>query len=285
MDSVNKKNLTYRLGLNQFADLTTEEFRAMYLKPMNMQEVEKLKRRGLKNVSFTSQNSNSLPRSFDWRSRGAVSSVKNQGDCDCCWAFITAGAVEGIHFIRTGNLTSLSAQQLLDCNPDGYNCDSGGDAENILQYINSTGLISEDRYPYQGFQGPCQFPQMGNPDVTIDDYKRIADEDEALLKAAVTTQPIIVPIQANSPEFYMYMEGIFSGPCAQEQDSLPEHGGVLVGYGNRIKGANKGIKFWRVKNSWGVGWGEGGYIRLLRDVAAPEGTCFIAYLPMVPIIH
>jgi len=81
MDSVNKKNLTYRLGLNQFADLTTEEFRAMYLKPMNMQEVEKLKRRGLKNVSFTSQNSNSLPRSFDWRSRGAVSSVKNQGEC------------------------------------------------------------------------------------------------------------------------------------------------------------------------------------------------------------
>jgi len=78
-------------------------------------------------------------------------------------------------------------------------------------------------------------------------------------------------------------QGIFSGPCGQ--GSILDHGVVLVGYGNRRRGANKGIKFWRVKNSWGVGWGEGGYIRLLRDVEAPEGTCSIAYLPIAPIIY
>eukprot|EP00253_Pinus_taeda_P006590 PITA_06590 len=283
MDSVNKKNLTYRLGLNQFADLTAEEFRAMYLKPMNMQEVEKLKRRGLKNVSFTSQNLNSLPRSFDWRSRGAVTSVKDQGTCGCCWAFYTAGAIEGIHYIRTGNLISLSPQQLLDCNPYGYNCDIGGIAENILQYVKDTGFISENRYPYRAVQGHCQLPQIWNPDVTIDAYVSLLRNNEAYLKAAVTKQPIMVAIQAQSDEFHMYMEGIFSGPCGQGSEI--NHAVVLVGYGNPIRGANKGIKFWRVKNSWGVGWGEGGYMRLLRDVQAQEGICFIASFPAVPIIY
>jgi len=282
IDSVNKKNLTYRLGLNKFADLSHEEFRAMYLKPMNMQGMEKLKRRGLKNVSFTPQNLNRLPASFDWRRRGAVSPVKNQGDCGACWAFYTAAAVEGIHFLRTRNLLSLSAQQSLDCNPQGYDCDSGGSEENIFQYIIDTGgLITEHRYPYTGVKGPeCRFAEIGNPAAAINGWQPIDDNDEAVLKAAVTQQPISVPIAA-SYDFQHYMDGIFNGVCNTEID----HGALLVGYGIPTSGRNKGIKFWRLKNSWGEQWGEQGYIRLLRDLEnEPEGMCNITSSPMIPVI-
>eukprot|EP00253_Pinus_taeda_P033943 PITA_33943 len=261
IDSVNKKNLGYRLGLNKFADLSDEEFRAMYLKPMNMQGMEKLKRRGLKNVSFTSQNLNSLPTSFDWR-----------------------GAVEGLHAIETGDLISLSEQQSLDCNPFGYNCDSGGRGGDIFQYIiDIGGLISEDRYPYQGFQGPCRFAEIGNPAAAINDFEVLQANDEAILKARVTQQPvpITLPIGQSLLDFQLYTMGIFEGTCGEEIN----HGAVLVGYGKRRMGQNKGKKFWRLKNFWGKDWGEEGYMRLLRDIEAPEGMCNITSFPMIPMTN
>jgi len=277
IDSVNKKDGLYKLKLNKFADLSNEEFKAMHMKT-KMEKHKSLRGdRGVKSGSFMYQHSKRLPSSIDWRKKGAVTPVKNQGQCGSCWAFSTIAAVEGINYITTGKLVSLSEQQLVDCSKENSGC-NGGLMDYAFQYIvENGGLLTEDDYPYTAADGECTATEIGSEEVAaiIDGFEDVPANDEGALKKVVAHQPVSVAIEASSQDFQFYAEGVFTGQCGTELD----HGVVAVGYGKSPEGVN----YWIVRNSWGPEWGEEGYIKMQRGIEAPEGLCGIAMQASYPI--
>ncbi|XP_057428601.1 zingipain-2-like [Lotus japonicus] len=266
-------NKSYKLDLNQFSDLTNEEFIASHTGLM----IDPSKpSSSSKRASPASLDLSDTPTSLDWREQGAVTDVKNQGNCGSCWAFSAVAAVEGIVKIKNGNLISLSEQQLVDCasNEQNQGC-GGGFMDNAFSYITENGIASENDYQYRGGAGTCQNNEMITPAARISGYEDVpAGEDQLLL--AVSQQPVSVAI-AVGQSFHLYKEGIYSGPCG----SSLNHGVTLVGYGTSEE---DGTKYWLIKNSWGESWGENGYMRLLRESGQSEGHCGIAVKASYPTI-
>jgi len=255
----NEGNSTYTLGINEFTDVTPEEFKAQRL---GFKRPEKLwgdfpaidERTHLDIVA---------PSSVDWVSKGAVTPIKDQGQCGACWAFSTTGALEGAAYISSnGVLVSLSEQQLIDCDSTELNegC-SGGSMEAAFQYSQSHWLCSESDYPYTGMDGSCQRTSStdGLPQncvkgfQTLGNYPFPASQEE--LMQAVAQQPVSVAIEADQLAYQFYERGVMQGTCGRRVD----HGVLVVGYGE-----DDGIPYWKVKNSWGHTWGEKGYIRIER---------------------
>ncbi|TVT99663.1 hypothetical protein EJB05_54952, partial [Eragrostis curvula] len=269
IDEVNKKVSSYWLGLNEFADLTHDEFKASYLGLKTSRKEEQKK----SFFRYGEVNGDDLPKAVDWRKKGAVTEVKNQGQCGSCWAFSTVAAVEGINQIVTGNLTSLSEQELIDCSTDGNNGCNGGMMDYAFSYIaGSGGLHTEEAYPYLMEEGDCD-QKSGDDDgavvVTISGYEDVPANDEQALVKALAHQPVSVAIEASGRHFQFYKGGVFDGPCGAELD----HGVAAVGYGpDHII----------VKNSWGPHWGEKGYIRMKRGTGKHEGLCGINKMASYP---
>ncbi|XP_010540378.1 PREDICTED: probable cysteine protease RD21B [Tarenaya hassleriana] len=269
IDEHNAKNLSYRLGLTRFADLTNEEYRSMYLgaKPH--------KRTLRTSDRYQPRVSDALPDSVDWRKEGAVSDVKDQGSCGSCWAFSAIGAVEGINKIVTGDLISLSEQELVDCDTSYNEGCNGGLMDYAFDFIiNNGGIDTEDDYPYKGTDGRCDQNRKNAKVVTIDSYEDVPVNDEKALKKAVANQPVSVAIEAGGRAFQLYDSGVFDGICGTELD----HGVVAVGYGTE-----NGKDYWIVRNSWGKNWGESGYLRMARNIEASTGKCGIAMEASYPI--
>ncbi|XP_024020106.1 cysteine protease XCP2 [Morus notabilis] len=251
IDQTNKKISNYWLGLNEFADLSHEEF----------------KNKGLFSLLIRVFNSNNsheklsykdvvdLPKSVDWRKRGAVTPAKNQGSCGSCWAFSTVAAVEGINQIVTGNLTSLSEQELIYCDKPYNNGCNGGLMDYAFAFIVSNGGIhKEEDCPYLMEEGTL---------VTISGYHDVPGNHEESLLKALANQPLSVAIEASGRNFRFYRGGVFDGHCGSRLD----HGVAAVGYG-----PSNGSEF-RLHHSWGPKWGEKGYIRIKRSTGKPEGLC------------
>lgn len=266
IDEHNAGNRTYKVGLNRFADLTNEEYRAKYLGT----KIDP-KRRIAKTRSnrYASQVGDKLPESVDWRKEGAVVQVKDQGSCGSCWAFSTVAAVEGINKLVTGDLISLSEQELVDCDTKHNEGCNGGLMDYAFQFIiNNGGIDTEEDYPYRAVDGQCDQYRKNVKVVTIDGYEDVPANDEKALKKAIANQPVSVAIEAGGREFQLYVSGVFTGRCGTELD----HGVTAVGYG-----AENGVDYWIVKNSWGSSWGEEGYIRMERNVGTTNtGKCGIA---------
>uniref|UniRef100_A0A0E0K4E8 Uncharacterized protein n=1 Tax=Oryza punctata TaxID=4537 RepID=A0A0E0K4E8_ORYPU len=268
----NRRNGSYWLGLNQFADVAHEEFKASYLglKPG-------LARRDPQphgSTTFRYANAVNLPWAVDWRKKGAVAPVKNQGECGSCWAFSTVAAVEGINQIVTGKLVSLSEQELMDCdNTFNHGC-GGGLMDFAFAYImGNQGIHTEEDYPYLMEEGYCREKQPHSKVITITGYEDVPENSETSLLKALAHQPVSVGIAAGSRDFQFYKGGIFDGECGIQLD----HALTAVGYGSYY-----GQDYIIMKNSWGKNWGEQGYFRIRRGTGKPEGVCDIYKIASYP---
>ncbi|KAG8385456.1 hypothetical protein BUALT_Bualt03G0047200 [Buddleja alternifolia] len=261
----------YKLGINEFADLTNEEFRASR-NGYKMASHQK----SFDNTAFKYENVTAVPASMDWRKKGAVTGVKDQGQCGCCWAFSAVAAMEGINQLTTGKLISLSEQELVDCDTSGEDqgC-NGGLMDNAFEFIlHNNGLTTESNYPYKGTDSTCNSQKEASHAAKITGHEDVPANNESALLKAVAKQPVSVAIDASGMAFQFYSGGVFTGDCGTELD----HGVTAVGYGT----SEDGTKYWLVKNSWGSSWGEEGYIRMERGISAKEGLCGIAMEPSYP---
>ncbi|KAF3794307.1 Cysteine proteinase [Nymphaea thermarum] len=264
---------SYKLGLNRFSDLTNEEYRSTYLRTrmdQNRAPVHSPSRR------YEVQEGEQLPSWIDWRAVGAVVPVKDQRQCGSCWAFSAIAAVESISKIMTGELISLSEQELVDCDTTYSHGCNGGYEDYAFQFIiDNGGIDTEHDYPYTAVDGVCNIKKKNTRVVTIDGYEYAPQYDEKAMKKAVAHQPLSVAIEGSGRDFQLYESGIFTGNCGTDLD----HAVVIVGYG-----IENDMDYWIVKNSWGDNWGEGGYIRMQRNIAGTSaGMCGIAIWPSYPI--
>jgi len=264
---------------NQFADLTTEEFVLKVhgksgrcfggeIKPQYTISAQG----GVKKTANVGAN----PTSIDWTQKGVVTPVKNQGDCGACWAFSATGSTECRSAIATGNLYSLSEQQLVDCShEDGNNGCSGGQMDGAFKYIIANkGICEESAYPYTGVDGTCKGCKQ--PYDAITSYTDVVKDNENDLETAVVSGCVSVAIEANQFAFQYYSSGILTGSCGTNLD----HGVLAVGYG--VQGSQE---YWKVKNSWGTDWGEDGYVLICKDCGAngSAGECGINSDPSFPV--
>jgi len=199
-----------------------------------------------------------LSASVDWRAKGAVTPVKNQGQCGSCWSFSATGTLEGFHKIKSGNLENLSEQQFVDCSTTSYGC-NGGFMVYALQYAQQNPIQKESDYPYTAQNQKCKY-QKGKGVVQAKQVFQVPANNNAQLKAAVNKGPVSVAIEADQTVFQSYNGGIISKGCGTQTD----HGVLVVGYGEG---------YWIVKNSWGPSWGEKGFVRIADQAGA--GQCGI----------
>jgi len=258
------KSKSYWLGLNEFADLTWDEFAATHLGYKQGARFGDLPKVAFPNIT-------DVAGSIDWVAKGAVTPVKNQQRCGSCWAFSTTGSVEGAYFIASGKLQSLSEEDLVQCDHNGDQGCSGGLMDNAFTWISQNGICSESSYPYTsgtGVTGSCK--TSCTPVVTLTGHTDVPSKDETALKAAVSQQPVSVAIEADKSAFQLYSGGVLdNSACGTQLD----HGVLIVGYGT-----DGGKDYWKVKNSWGASWGEQGYIRMVRN----KNQCGIAQQPSYP---
>ncbi|XP_058793261.1 cathepsin L-like [Phymastichus coffea] len=271
--------VTYKLGFNEYSDMTHHEFvRTMNGFNKSRSGIPDSSKK-MKAARFASPAHVQLPASVDWRKKGAVTDVKNQGSCGSCWAFSATGALEGQNFRQTGKLVSLSEQNLLDCSDDyGNDGCSGGLVDSSFNYIkDNKGIDTEKTYPYKARQGQCHYDphNRGAEDVG---YVHIRSGDEQQLTEAVATiGPIAVAMDASHFSFQNYRSGIYYEPKCKNQNDYLDHAVLIVGYGT----TENGINYWLVKNSWGHSWGENGYFKIPRN---KNNHCGIATDALYPLV-
>ena len=270
----NNHNHSYWFDVNKFADLSRKEFARLYI---NGGYNNATWRTRDVNWNLSLKNRSALPTSVDWTTKGAVTPVKNQGQCGSCWAFSTIGSTEGAWFLKNGSLVSLSEQQLVDCSDkEGNQGCNGGLMDYGFQYIiDNKGVTTEAAYPYTAQDGTCV--AKGLPvAATLSGFKDVPTNSETALMTAIVQQPVSVAVEADQDVFQLYAGGVMTKACGTNLD----HGVLAVGYGTV-----GGQDYWLVKNSWGADWGAKGYIMLGRGAKfGATGQCGIQMDPSYPVV-
>jgi len=265
-----KADTTHTLAMNIYGDMPNEEFveRMTGYHHVNNAYLRRLNEKPLKKA---------VPASVDWVKAGAVTPIKDQGQCGSCWSFSATGAIEGDYAVsqKTAPI-SLSEQQLVDCSTaEGNQGCNGGLMDQAFTYVaNVSGLCTEESYPYTAQDGTCQVPGICTPVVAIKGFTDVPANNLDALQQAVAQQPVSVAVDASGMDWQFYSGGVMSDACGTALD----HGVLAVGYGTDSTGAD----YWYVKNSWGTGWGNKGYVLLARTGGTGAGECGIAMAASYP---
>jgi C1A family cysteine protease len=269
-NSMNGEENDHKLALNNMADWTEHEYKRLlgYKSHHNHQRVGRAHYHKIAKAPVAA-----APTSIDWVTLGAVTPVKNQGQCGSCWSFSATGSMEGRYQIKNGTLTSLSEQQLVDCSTaQGNQGCNGGLMDDAFTFAEANAMDTEASYPYKGADGTCG---TGTPVAKVASFQDVKINDPVALQAAVAEGPVSIAVDAAALGWQLYHGGIVKHFCGTSLD----HGVLLVGYGT-----DNGTDFWLVKNSWGAGWGEKGYIRILREMTKTgPGICGLQAQPSYPL--
>jgi len=259
---------TWKSGVNQFTDRTEQELKQLlgYRKDIAYmtKETQAFKRY---TTPFKIQDEAPIPKHVDWREKGVVSAVKDQGQCGSCWTFATAETIESHYTIHTGDLMDFSEQQILDCTPNPNQCGgtggcAGGTAELAMaRIIQMGGLSSEWTYSYSSYWGSnyqCKFnTNLTHPIAQLQSYVDLpSNQYEPIISAVSHIGPLAISVDASS--WFAYESGVFDG-CNQTNPDI-DHAVQLVGFGSDDKLGD----YYLVRNSWSPLWGESGYIKLRR---------------------
>merc|ERR1711937_204796 len=209
--------------------------------------------------------------SVDWTTQGAVTPVKDQGQCGSCWAFSTTGGMEGAWQIGSGSLKSLSEQQFVDCDKSSMGC-NGGNMNTAIAWAEGQNVATEASYPYKAVDGSCKSSfTTAIPKGGITGYKSVGSifsrASVSDLQSALNSNPVSIAIEADQSAFQHYSGGILSSGCGTNLD----HGVLAVGYDS---------DYWLVKNSWGTSWGDAGYLKI-SNVGNP---CGVLNQPVYPTV-
>ncbi|XP_048470159.1 procathepsin L-like isoform X2 [Rhincodon typus] len=270
----------FTVGMNQFGDLTNKEFNELMngFRPVeanNANEVDKFDADINDEESDEDENDDYLEdATVDWREKGYVNPVENQGQCGSCWAFSATGAIEGQWFAKTNKLVRLSEQQLIDCSRLYRNAGcNGGWMSYAFEYIvNSGGISSAEDYQYVAEQN-CTF-MKNKIAAKIRHYAFVIRTETYLKRAVARIGPISVAIDAKERSFQFYRQGVYDSINCSAYS--PNHAVLVVGFG-RMDNKN----YWLVKNSWGTSWGDQGYIKIIKSHANICGILNYAVYPIV----
>ena len=265
----------FTMGVNQFTDLTPEEFKSRVIGDRVKTTLGSF---GCKSFASTASGA---PAALDWRNKGVVNPVRDQGQCGSCWAFATTANAESAWALAKGQLLDLSEEYLVDCAQGvGYynmGC-NGGNPDSAFKYMITNGQCTESSYPYVA--GSTKTAGNCHTCTSVAKFSACYDvtpNDQVALKGAVAKQPVSIAIEADTRYFQSYSGGILtSTSCGQNLDHAVE----IVGYGEE-----NGIKYWNVRNSWSSSWGEQGYVRILRSDSTNDiGICGVAAQPSFIIV-
>ncbi|ALC44994.1 CG11459, partial [Drosophila busckii] len=258
---------SFEMGVNQFTDLSAKEFEEIMLSNLDTPLMQSYN-------TYTPPENVTLPSSFDWREKKAVTPVKFQGHCGSCWAFAAVGALESYQYIKTGQLMELSEQNLIDCTRKyGNRGCHGGRPRFALKYVQDNGgLESESAYPYEvRDDAQCRFYENAMS-VRVLNFTMVAPTEAALAEVVANIGPVAAAVDAGN--FQLYKGGVYYDPNCRRN---PNHAVLVVGYGHD---ENHG-DYWLVKNSWSTHWGEDGYIRMARN---RNNNCQIAAQTVYPVV-
>jgi len=252
------------LALNQFADLTNEEFAAMYTgaQPAPEDVVQA-------NLA-TFDEAEAVPTQWSWLTEGAVTPIKNQQQCGSCWAFSTVATTEGLYKINGNTLTSFSEQQIVDCDTTCDGC-NGGFPYLAMAYVAAKGLETESDYPYIGTSQKCKYSSANAVQTGVTGAAFVTPKSPQALFAAVYQQPVAIIVEANQNVFQLYSSGIITSGCGTALD----HAITAIGYTE---------DYFIVKNSWGTTWGQDGYVWISSSTEYNNGlgACGIFSQPQYP---
>jgi cysteine peptidase B len=266
----NKVNPLASFGVNEFADLSAEEFKTRH----NSDKIYAKKKSMQKPVANLYKADQLVAgQAIDWRTKGAVTPVKNQGQCGSCWSFSTTGGIEGQWFMAGNPLTSLSEQELVSCDTIDSGC-NGGLMDQAMEWLlqaHGGSIVTEASYPYVSGNGNVPTCSMQGTVVgaTITNHQDLPHDETQMATWVYSNGPLSIAVDATS--WQTYTGGIMTNCISSQID----HGVLIVGFDD-----TNSPPYWIIKNSWGASWGESGYIRVQKGT----DQCLITDMPCTSII-